>query len=376
MKIGILTHPLETNYGGTLQAFALQKVLRDMGHDAITIDRHNRAQYPSLYRHILSFFKRVLQHFVFHKNVSARWDPFISEDEYKYVSQNTQQFINNNIRLTRKIYSSELKKIDEEYAFDAYVVGSDQVWLPDYCPNSFLDFVNRPNVVKLFYAASAGARNFANDSVLLSKCRELVKDFKAVSVREQSLVKLSKDFLNVDAQWVLDPTMLLGKEDYTALCKPSICHEKNLFTYILDSSADKDTIISKIAQEKELKIVKGNVEQYYVKSSTINLDACVFPSIESWIEGYHHADFVVTDSFHGTVFCLLFNKPFITVGNPQRGIERFKSLLKMFGLEHRLVTSVDEALAIYRKEVDFSSANSSLEKYRKESIDFLKTNLE
>lgn len=375
MKIGILTHPLETNYGGNLQAFALQKVLRDMGYEAITIDRHNKEQYSSIFRHILSFAKRVLRHYIFHENVSVNWNPFISEEEYKYISRNTQQFINKNILLTRKVLSSELNDIDEEYAFDAYVVGSDQVWLPGYCPNSFLDFVNRPGVTKLFYAASTGARNFTEDALLLSKCRELVKDFKAVSVREQSLVKLSKDFLNVDAKCVLDPTMLLRKEDYIALCDANNCSKRFLFTYILDSSPDKKEVIGKIAEKESLQIVNGNVEQYYVKTSKLNMDACVFPSVESWIEGYNNADFIVTDSFHGTVFCLLFNKPFITIGNPQRGIERFKSLLQMFGLENRLVTSVEEALTIYSKEVDFTYANSILEKYRQESLDFLRTNL-
>ena len=113
MKIGILTHPLETNYGGILQAFALQKVLRDMGHDVYTIDRHNTPRYPSVFRQFLSFCKRNLLHYLKGKNVSTAWNPFISEKDFKYISNNTQKFIDKNIQLTDRIDSHQLREIDD-----------------------------------------------------------------------------------------------------------------------------------------------------------------------------------------------------------------------------------------------------------------------
>ncbi len=191
MKIGILTLPQETNYGGILQAFALQRVLRNMGHDVLTIDRHNRREYPSFGCHIAGYMKRLAQHYLQgKKNVSVKWNPFLSSDEYDRISKDTQKFIDRNIRLTRRVFSDQLAEIDKEYRFDAYVVGSDQVWLDNYCPESFLSFVSRANVTKLVYAASCGKKSFFDNPAKLKVCRELVKDFKSVSVREEHLVAL------------------------------------------------------------------------------------------------------------------------------------------------------------------------------------------
>lgn len=375
MRIGILTHPLETNYGGVLQAYALQKVLRDMGHDVLTIDRHNKNEYPSFARHVLSYGKRLILRSLCKEDTSVCWNPFISTDDFKYISRNIQAFIDKHIHLTRFVYSSELAAIDKEYVFDAYVVGSDQVWLPSYCPNSFLDFVERKDVLKLFYAASCGARSFADDENVKKECIRLVKDFKAVSVREEKLKHLSSNILGVNAEWVLDPTMLLEKQDYFSLSGTCYSGSKYLFTYILDKNNYKFDLATSLAQEKELSIRHGNVDTYYVKKRGLDIDRCVFPSIESWLDGYFHSDFVVTDSFHGTVFSILFNKQFVVIGNPQRGMDRFKSLLGLFGLENRLITSKSEALSISCEMIDFTDVNCQLMKLREKSKIFLCSNL-
>lgn len=137
MKIGILTLPQETNYGGILQAYALQHTLRGMGHDAITIDRHNRKEYPSWWIHFAGYCKRIIQHYLEGKNVTTKWNPIVSPEEYAILSSETQRFIDRNIKLTKRVFSDELADIENEYQFDAYVVGSDQVWQEYYCPASF-----------------------------------------------------------------------------------------------------------------------------------------------------------------------------------------------------------------------------------------------
>ena len=202
MKIGILTLPLETNYGGILQAFALQKVLRGIGYDVITIDRHGRREYPSPFIHVVGYVKRLLFHFLLRKDVSIKWNPFESDEQYKIRSRKTQSFINRNILLTRFIYPEQLVEIDKEYGFDAYVVGSDQVWLSYYCPDSFLDFVTRPNVKKVVYAASCGKHSFFNNTRLLKKCSQLAKKFVGISVREDYLVRRCSNKMHIDVQWV------------------------------------------------------------------------------------------------------------------------------------------------------------------------------
>ena len=315
MKIGILTLPLEKNYGGILQAFALQKVLRGFGHDVITIDRHNRNKYPSFTIHLLGFIKRLLFRLFLHKNVSIKWDPFESENEYRNrIRPNwSRLFVERNIHLTHFIYQDQLKAIDNEYKFNAYVVGSDQVWLSKYCPNSFLDFVTRANVKKIIYAASCGKYSMFDDNHLIKKCEKLARDFVGISVREDYLEKLCKERLHINTEWVLDPTMLLEPKDYLNATENTVGTDSIVFSYILDETPSKRYLVDMISKELRIPYVDGNV-------SSENVDETNHPSVDDWIHNIKRAKYVITDSFHGTAFSILFNKPFIAIGNELRGI--------------------------------------------------------
>lgn len=371
MKIGILTLPQETNYGGILQAFAMQRTLSNMGHDAITIDRHKRNEYPSLKVHIAGYCKRLFQHYVQRKkSVSVKWNPFISDEAYKIASAKTQAFINRNMKMTHRVYNDQLVEIDKEYLFGAYVVGSDQVWLDYYCPNSFLDFVVRPGVKKLTYAASCGKKSFLNNPSKVVECRELVKSFNGVSVREETLLKPCKEKLGIDAQWVLDPTMLLTPDDYLAATDNHVERNPIVFSYILDRSAEKDAVVNTIAEHLKLPVVNGN-------RMMCGSDR-VFPSVDDWIHNIHRSEFVVTDSFHGTVFAILFNKPFITIGNVGRGMNRFLSLLGLFNLHERLVTgfNLESIMKLTETPIDFDAVNLKLAQEREKSLNFLHVGLE
>lgn len=366
MKIGILTLPLETNYGGILQAFALQKVLRDQGHYVITIDRHGRREYPSPLIHVAGYAKRLLFHFLLHKDVSIRWDPFESYEQYKIRSRKTQSFIDRNILLTRYVYPEQLVEIDREYGFDAYVVGSDQVWWSHYCPNSFLDFVTRPDVIKVVYAASCSKHPFFNNVRLLNKCSRLAKGFAGISVREDYLVKRCSNKMQIDAQWVLDPTMLLSPSDYLSVTGCETDNEHVLFSYILDETVNKRRMVNTISKSLSIPYVNGNF-------SCDSTDGPEYPSVEDWIKNINRSDFVITDSFHGTVFAILFNKPFISLVNASRGKKRFESLLRCFHLENRLISETDynKIEELVNLPIDFNSVNSILIKKREKSMRFL-----
>lgn len=344
----------------------MQRVLRNMGHDAMTIDRHKRKQYPSLKVHIAGYLKRLFQHYLQgKKNVSVKWNPFISDQDYKAVSEKTQAFINRNMKMTRWVYTDQLAEIDNEYQFDAYVVGSDQVWLDYYCPSSFLDFVKRPGVKKLFYAASCGKLSFFINSAKVAVCRELVKSFSGVSVREESLLQPCKEKLGVDALWVLDPTMLLERSDYLEATECNADTKPIIFSYILDQNPEKDALVNAIASHKNLPVVNGNR-----KNGGKN---AVFPSVDDWIQNINRSEFVVTDSFHGTVFAILFNKPFVTIGNVGRGLARFESLLGRFGLHDRLVEDIqiDVILKLSDEQIDFSKVNGIIDDERAKSLEYL-----
>ncbi len=372
MKIGILTLPQETNYGGILQAFALQRILCDMGHEVLTIDRHNRREYPSLMIHFAGYCKRLFFHYLQRRHeISTKWNPFISEEEYKASSAKTQQFIERNIRLTCHVFSDELAKIEEKYRFDAYVVGSDQVWLDNYCPASFLDFVHRNDVKRVAYAASCGKKSFFNSPSKVNQCRGLAKLFNGISVREEQLVAKCKEQLGVNAVWVLDPTMLLGPNDYLKSIITNVGGEPVLFSYVLDTNSEKKNLVNFISKSLRLQIVNGN------RIEEIGNNSKAFPSVDDWIGNISRSNFVVTDSFHGTVFSILFNKPFISVINKERGADRFRSLLHKFGLERRLITDIkiEELSLLIQEKIDFNLVNKILKDEKEKSLSFLRNSL-
>lgn len=105
------------------------------------------------------------------------------------------------------------------------------------------------------------------------------------------------------------------------------------------------------------------------------LQFCVFPPVEDWLKGFRDSDYVITDSFHGTVFAIIFNKPFITILNRERGVDRFNTLLGLFGLSDRLITSHDELERIINKPIDFKMVNQRLHEEKIKSIDFLNRHL-
>jgi exopolysaccharide biosynthesis predicted pyruvyltransferase EpsI len=179
--------------------------------------------------------------------------------------------------------------------------------------------------------------------------------------------------LGVDAVHLLDPTLLLDKSDYITLIKnanepPSA---GNLYTYILDSTFEESDIISFIATKLHL-LPFSIMPKRFTRETQNSVEKCVFPPVTKWLRSFMDADFVVTDSFHGCVFSIIFNKPFVAIGNESRGMARFHSLLTLVGLGDRLITSYDDLLNIdWDASIDWEKVNKRLDEKRKESIDFL-----
>jgi len=372
MKIGILTQPLHYNYGSILQNYALQKTLKDMGHEVWTIDRNSNSL---RYRKYASIIKRLLLKPI-NRNAPIRVWPTKKEEEI--IRQHIKTFIKNNIQTTEKTTSTkQLVRLHQKYAFDAYIVGSDQVWRPRYSPcltNYFLDFVeSERNVKKIAYAASFGVDNWEFTEEQTRECARLAKQFDAISVREDSAVDLCKRYFDVKATHLLDPTMLLNKEIYTSIfAKERISQSpRNLLTYILDKSAEKDRIINNVARKYNLKPFSVMPRRGFSEPGRKDIQDCVLPSVEEWIRGFMDAQFVITDSFHGTVFSILFNKPFISIANKNRGLTRFTSLLKLFQLEDRLIFSSNNFIPDRLKEIDWDKLNAILKVEKDKSIYFL-----
>lgn len=333
MKIGILTQPLRTNYGGILQNYALQTVLKKMGHDPWTIRTKD-----SMYWRYRCIASRFTKDKILRKN-----DIPPSQDEHNIISKNLTEFVEENINLTEEINFDKEKDKLEKYGFDAFIVGSDQVWRPRYnrkILNNYFDFLDDySKAKKIAYAASFGVDEWEYSEKHTKQCRKLIKRFDAVSVREESGKVFCKNKFNINAAHVLDPSLLLNKNDYVKLINNFNYKDdsKILVTYILDECEEKNSIINKISNKYGLEVQSIMPPKKYNRKNRVNLENCIFPTVEEFITKLINANYIITDSFHGTVFSVIFKRPFIVIGNKRRGISRLDSLLKKLKLEHRLL---------------------------------------
>lgn len=371
MRIAIITLPLRGNYGGILQNYALQTVLKRMGHTVETIVFPRELKLP-MWRKPLAYGKRSIDKFVLHR----RKTPVFYEQWYNRTLPalicDMQSFVATHI-LTRKVNCfSDIK----EGEYDAFVVGSDQIWRPAYSyrpiMNAYLGFAKDwKNIKRVAYAASFGTDRWEYSNLQTRQCAALAALFDGISVREEAAVRLCREHLHCEAVHVLDPTMLLAAEDYVALLKDKKLEAPRgeLLTYVLDETPEKARIIEKVANHYQYAIYRANSR---FEDWTAPLTERKQPPVEQWLKDFQDAKFVITDSFHATVFSILFEKPFIVIGNKERGLSRIYSLLKMLGLEGHMVHSLAELDLEQDYDWNVAQVNKVLETRRRESMEFLR----
>lgn len=373
MRIGILTLPLHTNYGGILQAYALQTVLERMGHEVVVFDTPNKIPLPPLKDIPKCFLKRIVKKLL-GRNQKIFYEYYQNKKVIPVVSQNTQKFINSYIH--RKEIRN-FKELDGD-SYDAIVVGSDQVWRPLYfvpgwrwqeIENAFLSFASKWTIKRLSYAASFGTEDWEYTDQQTQRCKALLQVFDAISVRETNGVTLCKKYFDMDSVHVLDPTMLLNAADYSIFFQKTNTPKSNgtLLNYILDETEKNRALIMNVANQKCLRAF--SVTNPYENDETKPLNERIKPAVEKWLRGFYDAEFVITDSFHACVFSILFKKQFVVVGNKERGLSRIESLLQCFGIENRIVE--DSAQVMRLPLIDYDTVYVKLEKYRKKSLEFL-----
>ena len=373
MKIAIVTLPLHTNYGGVLQAYALKRVLENMGHEAQVLDLEQKVRLPKPMKTPFIYLKRLLQ-----KCLNGKRGPEVLREcrlrwEYPVVSSKISSFTADYVKpRVLKSYSQV-----QESDYDAYVVGSDQIWRPEYFPwikDAFLDFAKGWDVRRLSYAASFGTDELEYEYMLLDECSRLLSQFDAVSVREASGVRICDEWFDYEnAVHVLDPVMLLPLEHYASIAAKAVsCNERGgIVTYILDRSPAKSNIASFVSRVTGMEL---NDVSVYPQDRNIPLADRVVPPMEEWLCAFVNADFVVTDSFHGCVLSILFHKPFLVTGNKTRGMARIETLLETFSLENRLVDGIDpdDDGQGWLMEIDWDKVDAVLEERRNFSMDFLR----
>lgn len=352
MKIGILTfHHSNYNYGAVLQAFSIYKLIESLGYESYII---NYVPEPATFR----------------KKFAAQIIALLGLKFRKFRKQNIKRI------LPKTNKPDELKKLNE--LLDGFVVGSDQVWRYRKDVQSmfhyYLDFVDE-NKTKIAYAASFGVDHWEADEKITTNVKKLVQRFQVISVREKSGVEICRNVFGVEAIHVLDPTLLLNPKFFHELAdnKPAAkAHNPKLVYMLLDDSAEKENFFKALAKKHRLKFVRINGKKLFSKKGFF-----LWKSVNSWLCNIKHSELVVTDSFHCTVFSILFKKKFICIANKHRGITRIENLLKLIHLENRLVfefKQLDENL--FTSNLDFQKVELLLSEEKKKSINFLKNSLE
>ena len=312
-NIKIITQPLLNNYGGLLQNYALHKCLANLGVNSQTVDCLRIICSP-FYMYLGSWLKTLFYNLVLRKKRD-----FVKYSHKGYRYKFSCDFINKWISRSAKCYKYKADLIRDSYAI---IVGSDQVWRPKFnyrIEDMFLKFAVNLPVKRIAYAASFGVDYWEFSPRQTNVCSALAKKFDAISVREESGVKLCKDYLGVEATWVLDPTLLLKKEDYLPICEEiPVCGEKYLAVYVLD---ENELVTATYENEAA---VRGLVVKKFHADSKSTL------TVPEWLAMIRDASYIVTDSFHGTVFSIIFGKEFKCVCNEGRGSARFDSLLKLY----------------------------------------------
>lgn len=376
MKIAIYTLPFKNNYGGVLQGWALQTVLEHMGHQAELL-----MPYPDFSLHCKWYIKSLIytKRFILRVLGKSKRPVFFEKEDYYQVCRHIRTFVSENVHVR---YYHDLSELSQE-GYNMLIAGSDQIWRPKYnkhyhiaLEDAFFSFAKNWNVGRMAYAPSFGVDTWEYDEKQTKKCKDLIKLFNLVSVREKSGVKLCKDHFDVEAKHVLDPTMLLEDSDYdTLIGDKAEAIKGELMCYVLDRTPQANKIIQDLSSATGYNVFNANSEY---ANRDADFSKRILPPIEQWLKSFRDSQFVVTDSFHACVFSILYKKNFVVLVNRKRGASRIESLLGMFGLEDRIImedTKIEEIKEIVKTEIDYNKVFSKLNQYRKDSYEFLQKTL-
>lgn len=374
MKIALVAFPFVPSHGSILQTYAIYAKLKEMGHEVTIINR--KMPNPS----IITVLRRTVSN-IKNKFFGNYQGPlFYLGNSPKAVMKNLMPFIDSYFGVDVITVYSRQEVVDfvKSQAFDAFIVGSDQVWRPKYVPDIFhyyLDFVPKESKAKrIAFCPSFGTDVWEYNKEQTDECKKLLSLFNAVAVREKGGVNLCKRYLNRDVFHLLDPTILYPASSYFDVFAKGQEKEYDVAgIYYLDYDSEKIAIVDKVCKRLGLKSVYINNR---IQDRNARISDRIAPSLSTWISGFVNSRFIITDSFHATMFALYFNKPFITVINENRGAARFHSLMEELNLQRRLVSTSDMITNdLIDKRIDWTVINCYLEQRRAESNLFITNSL-
>jgi len=362
MNVGIATFQWADNYGAVIQAFAVQQLIASRGHQVQLIDF--RPPLPSWPRRVLS---TTPSGFI------RKWD--VAQKRRMF-----EQFRNAHLRRTPHPILSGSGVNSLANTFDLLAVGSDQVWnpkwleqIPGACEWYTLSWA-APHVKKISMSASFGHSSTdtmspAGRSVIAAA----IRNFHALSVREKSGVALVHALCGRDdAVWLADPTLLIDPSGYQELLGKATAPPPAIFSYILhDREKEVMPILTEAQQVLSLPLIRCDLIK------TARHAGYEMPSPQGWLLRIQHAPLVVTNSFHCTVFCLLFHTPFIAVpvsGSMASMNNRITELLAAVGLQDRWISTEHAAplAGTLASTIDWQHVDARLGEYRQQGDAFLR----
>lgn len=356
MKIGILTFHCAVNYGAVLQTYGLCQCLQRMGHEVYVIDYRPdfliepyKTFFPQNYKGkswVVAIRKFVRELFAF----------FIRRKRNQLFSQ----FIHNNLHL------DHLNLAAPDNSYDLFMFGSDQIWnkkITNFDPIFWGQAPAFEYKRMVAYAASAGSvKNIDKED--LEMIGNYLSRFSSISVREQQLANFLNEKFYKSCPAVLDPVLLAGRETFSKIAK-DIHHAKPyLLCFSLSDNAEQRELAKKIAAKRGLDLIVMVSMTEYVSERQIIQNA----SVEEFIGLFKSADYVVTSSFHGTVFSILFAKEFIAFCNKDANAERIDNLLSDLGLKARLCSSYTDL----QDKIDWNNVRRLLSEKQADSMAFLR----
>lgn len=367
-KVGIITHYYgSSNYGGVLQAYALCNFINSIGFEAEQIC-YNKKDTVTFRRRIGSLLRSIKK--AMHPKV------------FYYMLKRRKAFLNfrtNIIRHSEKVYTeANLKELATVY--DVFITGSDQVWHPNaVCDAYLLDF-GITGLKKFSYAASIAKDSLSDNEK--KRYKKALKDFSAISVREENAVSIISEISSKDVKWVVDPVFLLDKKEWMKIIKGSCGKDKYIFCYFLGNDINARHLVKRFAEEKGLKIVTLPYLEGEYRVSDSNFGDRLLYDItpEEFLGLIKNAEYVFTDSFHAMAFSLIFEKQYFVFERPSKSSmsSRIESLSKLFNRLDRFCNGHNKTKYEYIENsspIDYKEVCLDFLKLKAMSIEFLKANL-
>lgn len=384
--VNLLNFHFANNYGAVLECLALQKVLKKMGYDVRVIDYHPYyleqfyTPYPNpfkgwYWRYKMNWDESVQKRLY----LSFRWmfSSFLSYRFFFYKKKLRNvftEFYSRNLNLTRR-YNS-LKELRDLYPKgEVYICGSDQIWNPKvtsgFDPAYYLAFGN-DKIKRIAYAVSP---NKALDTIFFKKELSInLPNFANISLREKELLEKLSFFTDKRIDICLDPTLLLSQKDYEEFELPIDIAEPYILTYGFIETDGNDVLqrtLNQVQQILKYKVIDLSLENI---SWTCNVEKKKFVSPGQFLSYLKHSSYIVTNSFHGTAFSIIYRKDFLCVC--KTGTEnRMKELMFNLGLKNNLILNTSKKI-IFPAPIDYVNVDNNLINLKENSIEWLKMAIE